>query len=157
RDLEFRVRNAQGDMAALSTMIDAAVSDQSDLLVVSSTPTLQAALRRAGNHNVVFSLVANPVIAGAGRNNQDHAPNVTGAYIPAPHLEGLTALRQCLPNARRIGSLFVPAEVNSVFYKDELLKAATGLGLEVDLVAVSNSSEIPDAAIALCSRNLDAV
>jgi ABC-type uncharacterized transport system substrate-binding protein len=157
RDLEFRVRNAQGDMATLSTMIDAAVSDQTDLLLVCTTPALQAALRRAGNHNVVFSLVANPVLAGAGKNNEDHAPNVTGAYVPAPHPEGLAALRQCLPNARRIGTLFVPAEVNSVFYKDELLKAAAPLGLGVEVVAVNNSNEITDAAIALCSRNLDAV
>jgi len=157
RDLELRVRNAQGDMATLSTMIDAAVSDQTDLLLVCTTPALQAALRRAGNHNVVFSLVANPVIAGAGKSNKDHAPNVTGAYIPAPHPEGLAALRQCLPNARRIGTLFVPAEVNSVYYKDELLKAALQIGLEVELVAVSNSNEITDAAIALCGRNVDAV
>lgn len=157
RDLEFRVRNAQGDMATLSTMIDAAISDQTDLLLVCTTPALQAALRRAGNHNVVFSLVANPVIAGAGKNDRDHAPNVTGAYIPAPHAEGLAALRQCLPSVRRIGTLFVPAEVNSVFYKDELLKAAALLGLDVEVVAVSNSNEITDAAIALCSRNVDAV
>jgi ABC-type uncharacterized transport system substrate-binding protein len=157
KDLEFRVRNAQGDMASLSTMIDAAVSDQTDLLLVCTTPALQAALRRAGGHNVVFSLVASPVIAGAGRSDQDHAPNVTGAYIPAAHPEGLAALRQCLPKARRIGTLFVPAEVNSVFYKDELLKAATALGLDVEVVAVSNSNEITDAAIALCSRNVDAV
>jgi ABC-type uncharacterized transport system substrate-binding protein len=157
RDLELRVRNAQGDMATLSTMIDAAISDQTDLLLVCTTPALQAALRRAGNHNVVFSLVANPVLAGAGKNDQEHAPNVTGAYIPAPHPEGLAALRRCLPNVRRIGTLFVPAEVNSVFYKDELLKAAAPLGLDVELVAVSNSNEITDAAIALCSRNVDVV
>ena len=157
RNLEFRVRNAQGDMATLSTMVDAAVSAGTDLLLVCTTPALQAALRRAGNHNVVFSLVANPVIAGAGKNDQDHAPNVTGAYIPAAHPEGLAALRQCLPNVRRIGTLFVPAEVNSIFYKDELLKAAKDLGLDVELMAVSNSNEITDAAIALCSRNIDVV
>jgi ABC-type uncharacterized transport system substrate-binding protein len=157
RNLDLRVRNAQGDMATLSTMIDAAISDQTDLLLVSTTPALQAALRRAGNHNVVFSLVANPVIAGAGKNDNDHAPNVSGAYIPAPHTEGLAALKKCLPNVRRIGTLFVPAEVNSVFYKDELLKAAAALGLEVEVVAVSNSNEITDAAIALCSRNVDVV
>ena len=157
RDFEFRVRNAQGDMATLSTMIDAAVSDQTDLLLVCTTPALQAALRRAGNHNVVFSLVANPVIAGAGKSDKDHVPNVTGAYIPAPHAEGLAALRQCLPHVRRIGTLFVPAEVNSVFYKDELLKAAAQLGLQVELVAVSNSNEITDGAIALCGRNIEVV
>jgi ABC-type uncharacterized transport system substrate-binding protein len=157
RDFELRVRNAQGDIATLSAMIDAAVSAQSDLLIACTTPALQAALRRASSRNIVFSLVANPVLAGAGKSDREHAPNVTGAYIPAPHEEGLTALRQCLPRLKRIGTLFVPAEVNSVFYKDELQKAATRLGLEMEVVAVSSIGEIPDAAMALCGRNLDAV
>ncbi len=156
RDVELRVRNAQGDMAALSTMIDAAVSDQTDLLIVCTTPALQAALRRGGSCKIVFSLVANPLLAGAGKSDRDHAPTVTGAYLPAPHAEALAALRQCMPHVKRIGTLFAPGEVNSVFYKDELLKVATRLGFEVEVVPVSNTGDIPDAATALCSRNLDA-
>jgi ABC-type uncharacterized transport system substrate-binding protein len=156
-DLELRIRNAQGDMATLNSILDAVAGHESDLLLVSTTPALQVALRRAGKHSIVFSLVANPVVAGAGKSDRDHQPNVTGAYIPAPHAEGLAALRQCLPNLRRVGTLFVPSEVNSVYYKDELLKAAAALGIEVELVGVSNSGEIADAAIALCSRDLDAV
>src|SRR5262249_24588090 len=42
RDFEFHVRNAQGDMATLSTMVDAALSSGADLLLTTSTPTLQA-------------------------------------------------------------------------------------------------------------------
>src|SRR5262249_40331472 len=78
----------------------------------------------------------------------------TGAYIPAPHEEGLAALRLCLPRAKRIGTLFVPSEVNSVYYKEELLKAATRLGFEVEAVGVNSSSEVADAALALCGRNV---
>jgi ABC-type uncharacterized transport system substrate-binding protein len=157
RALELRVRNAQGDMATLNTIVDAACASEPDLLIACSTPALQAALWRAGNRKVVFSLVANPVLAGAGKSDLDHKPNVTGAYLPAPHPEGLAALRQCLPDVKRVGTLFVPAEVNSVFYKDELLKAAAAMGIEVELVGVSSSGEIADAALALCGRNVDAV
>lgn len=157
RDYELSLRNAQGDMAALNTIMDATASDGSELLMTSTTPALQAALQRARKLPVVFSLVANPMAAGAGRSEQDHLPNVTGAYVNAPHAEGLAALRRCLPNLKRVGTLFVPAEVNSVYYKDELLKAAGALGIEVELVGVSNSGEIADAALALCSRNIDAV
>lgn len=157
RDYELILRNAQGDMAALNTIMDATASDGSELLITSTTPALQAALQRAGKRPVVFSLVANPMAAGAGRSEQDHLPNVTGAYVNAPHAEGLAALRRCLPNLKRVGTLFVPAEVNSVYYKDELVKAAGALGIEVELVGVSNSGEIADAALALCSRNIDAV
>lgn len=157
RDYELILRNAQGDMAALNTIMDATASDGSELLITSTTPALQAALQRAGKRPVVFSLVANPMAAGAGRSEEDHLPNVTGAYVNAPHAEGLAALRRCLPNLKRVGTLFVPAEVNSVYYKDELVKAAGALGIEVELVGVSNSGEIADAALALCSRNIDAV
>jgi ABC-type uncharacterized transport system substrate-binding protein len=157
RDLELRVRNAQGDMAVLNTIMDAAASDGSELLMTATTPALQAALQRARNRSLVFSLVANPMIAGAGRSEQDHLPNVTGAYVSAPHREGLEALRRCLPNLKRVGTLFVPSEVNSVFYKDDLEKAGKALGIEVEAVGVSTSGEIPDAAMALCSRKIDAV
>jgi len=157
RDYELRIRNAQGDMATLNTILDAAVADGSDLLLASTTPALQVALRRANSHNVVFSLVANPMLAGAGKSQTDHLPFVTGAYIPAAHEEGLKSLRQCLPNVKRIGTLFVPAEVNSVFYKEELVKVATRMGMEVETVGVSSSGEVADAALALCGRRIDAV
>ena len=157
RDFELRIRNAQGDMAALNTIVDASVADGTDVLLASTTPALQATLRRAGGRTVVFSLVANPMLAGAGKSDTDHLPFVTGAYIPAPHEEGLKALRQCLPNVKRIGTLFVPSEVNSVYYKDDLTRAASRMGIEVEAVGVSNSSEVADAALALCGRKIDAV
>ena len=47
RDYVITVRNAQGDMATVSTLIDAALGERADLLVTFSTPTLQAALQRA--------------------------------------------------------------------------------------------------------------
>src|SRR5439155_11509799 len=129
---DLQLRNAQGDMATLSSMVDAALTDNTDLIIASTTPALQSALRRGRGTPLVFTLVANPVIAGAGKSDADHLPFVTGSYIPAPHEEGLAALKLCLPKARRIGTLFVPAEVNSVYYKDQLIAAARKLGLEVE-------------------------
>jgi len=157
RDFELRIRNSQGDMATLNTIVDAAIAEGADILLASTTPALQAALRRAGGRTVVFSLVANPIVAGAGKSDTDHLPFVTGAYIPAPHEEGLKALRQCLPKVKRVGTLFVPAEVNSVYYKEELTRAASRMGIEVEAVGVSSSSEVADAALALCGRRIDAI
>ncbi len=157
RDFELRIRNAQGDMSALNLMIDAALSEGSDLLLPSTTPALQAALRRAQGRPAVFSLVANPVVAGAGRSDTDHLPFVTGAYLPAPHEEGLAALRLCLPGVTRIGTLFAPAEINSVFYKDHLVEVAGKMGLEVEVIGVSSPSEVAEAALALTSRGIQAL
>jgi ABC-type uncharacterized transport system substrate-binding protein len=157
RDLDVRRHNAQGDMTALGSIIDAAVTDRSDLLLTASTPALQGALRRGKGLPIVFSLVADPMVAGAGQTSTDHLPYVTGAYIPAAHEEGLAALKQCVPTVRRIGTLFTPAEVNSVYYKEQMEAAAKAAGLELVVVGVSSSSEVADAALALCARNLDAV
>ena len=46
--IETVVRNAQGDMATVSALVDAAVGDGADLLLTFSTPTLQAAIQRGG-------------------------------------------------------------------------------------------------------------
>lgn len=157
RDYEIRVRNAQGDMATLSTMVDAALSSGADLLLTLSTPTLQAALRRAREVPVVFTFVADAVAAGAGRSNEDHLPNVTGVPSFGAYDDMIDVVRECLPAARRIGMLFVPGEVNSVYSKEKLEQAAARRGLELVAVAVNTSTDVPDAALALLAQGIDAL
>jgi ABC-type uncharacterized transport system substrate-binding protein len=157
RDCTVRVRNAQGDMPTLSTMVDAALSDVTDLMITLSTPTLQAALRRAQSVPIVFTFVADAVAAGAGRSDTDHLPNVTGVPTTAAYEELIDLVRTCLPAARRIGTLFVPAEVNSVYNKEQLERAATHRGLELVAVAANTSAEVSDATLALLAQNVDAV
>src|SRR6266567_2017750 len=152
---DLRLHNAQGDMATLSSMVDAALTDNTDLIIASTTPALQSALRRGRGTPLVFTLVANPIIAGAGRSDDDHLPFVTGSYVSAPFEEGLRILKTCLPGTKRIGTLYVPGEVNSVFYKEQLETAAKKLGLEIETLGVSSSGEVPDGALALCGRNID--
>jgi ABC-type uncharacterized transport system substrate-binding protein len=67
------------------------------------------------------------------------------------------ALVQCLPRARRLGTLFVPGEVNSVYYKTQLEEACKERGLELVAVGINSAAEIADAALALSGRNIDAV
>ena len=157
RDYEAKFVSAQGDIATASSMVDAAASDGTELIVSLTTPMLQACLRRSRGIPVVFTLVANPVLAGAGKSNTDHLPNVAGNFVVSPFARMMRAVRECLPNARRVGTLFAPAEVNSVFYKDKLVEAAREVGIEVEAVGVSTASEVVDAALALCSTNIDAM
>jgi ABC-type uncharacterized transport system substrate-binding protein len=157
RDITIETLNAQGDMAALPTLVDAAVSKGADLLMPLSTPTLQATLKRAGSRPVVFSLVASPSAAGAGPSLDDHLPHVTGVATASAYREVIELIREMLPQARRIGTLYVPSEANSVYNREQVLREAARAGLEVESVAVSSSSEVADAALALTSRRLDAV
>lgn len=154
---EVRRRSAQGDIATLGAIVDAAVSEQSDLIVTSTTPALQAALRRGRDLPIVFTLVASPVLAGAGASDTDHLPSVTGSYVAAPHAELVGILRELMPRARRIGTLFVPSEVNSEYFRADLEKAATASGLELVAIGVDTTAEVADAALALCQRGIDAI
>src|SRR4029077_4908049 len=81
RDFSAKVLNAQGDMSTVSALIDAAVTGGADMLITFSTPTLQAAIQRGQSLPIVYTYVANGLVAGAGRSETDHLPNVTGVNL----------------------------------------------------------------------------
>ena len=157
RDYEVKVTNAQGDMSGLSGQLDAALTDRADMLIVFSSPTLQVAVQKVKRIPIVFTYVSNGVLAGAGRSNQDHVPNVTGVSAVGGYDEALPVIRECLPGVKRIGTLFVPAEVNMVYNKEVLEQAAAKAGLELVAVPASTATEVADAALALMSRRIDAL
>ncbi len=87
RDFELEVRNAQGDMPTLSALVDAALTEGTDLLMTLSTPTLQAAIARGQGKPIVFTFCASGIAAGAGKSDTDHLPNVTGVPSASPYAE----------------------------------------------------------------------
>ncbi len=157
RDYVCRFRNAQGDVAALNSLVDAALTDRADIVIPISTPALQAAVRKVKDRPIVFSLVANPMAAGAGKSYDDHLPNVTGIAVLAPADEMLDLLRRHFPQYRRIGTLYCPAEANSVDLKNMVVEHARQRGFEIETVAVSTPSELSDAAMALAGKPIDAI
>ncbi len=70
RDYAVVIRNAQGDMGTVNSLIDAAITEGADLLITLSTPTLQAALQRARNLPIVFTYASFPSIAQAARRTK---------------------------------------------------------------------------------------
>jgi len=157
RDYEVKILNAQGDMATVSALIDAAVTGGADLLITFSTPTLQAALRRAQNVPVVYNYVSSGIKAGAGKSNTDHAPNVTGVSLLPANDEALALIKSNFPSIHKLGTLYCPAETNMVNAKIALDESAKRAGFEVVYVPAETATDVPDAAAALMSRDIDAV
>lgn len=156
-DFEVKTLNAQGDMATVSALIDASITGGADMLVTFSTPTLQAALRRARTIPVVYNYVASGLKAGAGKSNTDHVPNVTGVSLQPANDEALMLLKAEFPSIHRIGTLYCPAETNMVVAKASLDASAKKFGYDVVYVAADTATDVPDAAAALTSRDIDAV
>jgi ABC-type uncharacterized transport system substrate-binding protein len=157
RDYTVKTRCAQGDMSAIAGMLHAAVTEGADLIVPLSTPTMQAAINKIRQTPIVFSLVADPVIAGAGKSFTDHLPNVTGVSVMAPFGEMLDLLEKYYPQYRRLGTLFCPSEVNSVALKDVFEAECKKRGFVLEAVAANSPGELPEAALSLVSRPIDAV
>ena len=157
RDYTLKIESAQGDIATLNTIFAAIESAQADMVMTFSTPTLQAALHRFKKTPVVFSVVADAVVAGAAKTNTDHLPNCTGITTLGAFDQMPPILKECMPQVKRVGTLFTPAEANSVHNKEYLRKQLKKAGIELVDVPVNSTAEATDAAMSLCSKNIDAV
>ena len=157
RDYDLDIKNAQGDIATLNLMMDEAVSDRPEILFISSTPTLQAAVKKISTLPVIFTVVADPLIAGAGSSFEDHLPNVTGISTLGDYEGMIRWVKIILPGAREIGTLFSPGESNSVKNMSMLENFAEKAGLTLIAVPVNSSQEVTDAAFSLVSRKPDVI
>jgi ABC-type uncharacterized transport system substrate-binding protein len=97
------------------------------------------------------------LLIGDQGTHEKHRPNVAGIYDRSP-FEGLIALiRECMPSAKVIGTRFVPAEFNSVTFRNELEKAARAAGLTVVAVPLDSGAEATQVAQSLVDRKPDLI
>jgi ABC-type uncharacterized transport system substrate-binding protein len=161
QDYEFRSTSAQGDLATLPNLIDAAIDAKVKVIVTLQDATLQVALKRVKDIPIVFHILADPFGAGAGTSDSVHLPNVTGVYSPGfgdPEQEKrLELIRRLVPGAKRVGVLFSPGEQLSVSLKDRLSVTARKAGLTVVAVPVISPTDAGEATIRLVSQKVDAI
>jgi ABC-type uncharacterized transport system substrate-binding protein len=157
QEYELQIANAQGDIAALNMMIDAAQNDRPDLIFVTSTPTLQVAAKKIKEIPVVFSVVADPIIAGAGTSFTEHLPNVTGISTLGDYEGMITLLKTIIPDVKKIGTLYSPGESNSEKNMHDLKQYAEAGGLQLVTSPINSSTEVTDAIMSLVSQHPDAI
>jgi len=155
-DYTLTIRSAQGDLASLTALLGEAMDRRADLIAVSATPAMQAAIRQVKGIPIV-AINADPVAAGAGRSDTDHLPFLTGVALMPDHDRMLDLIRQVLPRSRSLGTLFSPAEDNSVIVLRKFEAAARARGFTVVSVPAAASTDVPDAVRTLLAQPLDAV
>ncbi|MBN1925193.1 MAG: ABC transporter substrate-binding protein [Prolixibacteraceae bacterium] len=151
-DFKLDAKNAQGDISTLNLIVDGVLNDKPDLVFVTSTPTLQVVAKKITDIPVVFTVIADPVVAGAGTSFTSHLPNFTGISTMGAYKEMVHWLKEIMPDIKTIGTLFSPGEANAVKNVSELEKYAGEAGIEVVTVPVNSSSEVVDATLALASK-----
>jgi len=146
-----------GDLSEARRIAQEFSNQKNDMIIALSTQCLQAAMMAAPKVPVVFASVANPELLGVGRSAEDHSRNITGVASTAPIKQTLALIREVLPGARRIGTIWTPAELNSEYYLRVLREGASELGFEVVAVPVANTSEVFLSGQMLLNRKVDLI
>ncbi|MBM3306543.1 MAG: ABC transporter substrate-binding protein [Candidatus Aminicenantes bacterium] len=154
-EIVVRIRIANNDIAEVQRIARDLVAENVDMIMPLSTQSLQAAILTARRTPIVFSAVAVPFLVGAGRSADDHLAHVTGVASTGPVGRTLALIREALPGARRVGSLWTSSEVNSEYYLDLARETAAELGLEIVAVPVASGHEIPRSLQALLNEKVD--
>lgn len=159
-DYEMKVTSAQNDLPTLVNLVDAAVNDKADILIPLQSMTLQPTVQRSKGIPVVFHLVSDPILLGIANSDTDHKEGVTGAYIqtqPAEFDMLLGQIKQSIYGAKKIATLYVPAEIISGSQKDLLVRRAKQLGMDVNAVPVDTISDLTNAVQAMLAGKPDAI
>jgi len=157
QNVKFIIQNAQGDFPTVNAIARNFTTGRVDLICCLATPNLQNCLNLSKDVPIVFTSVANPFLAGAGRTETDHLPNVTGIATRSPFDETIAIIREILPNIKVIGTLYTPSEINSEYYLECQKAVAAKNGLTVIALSVNTTSELTDAANALVSKKINAI
>jgi len=154
KNLFLKRAHAQGEMVNIPNIIQSYLSQNVDLIVPLTTPALTAASGLVKTKPVVFSVVYDPIAAGAGRTRTDHLPNVTGVGSFPPVEDTVTLIKELVPHVKAVGTLYNSSEANSrkVIVVSRPLFQKEGITLEE--VTIGNSSEVYQAAQALATRDI---
>lgn len=158
-NVRLKILNALGDISQVQRIAQDFVTQNVDMIVAVSTPGLQAALIATQKIPIVFTSVANPYLTRAGVSPTAHLANVTGVMSDSavPIRRMLSFIREVLPRAKRIGTLWTPSERNSEYYLELVRAAAEELNVEIVAVPVTNSSEVLLAAQVLVNKKIDVI
>ena len=128
-----------------------------DLVLVTSTPCVTAALTSVKKHRVAFTYCSDPIAAGAGTSYKNHAPGMTGIGSFPPVEKTIEFILETVPRAKKIGTIYNNAEANSRSVVSLMHKVAEKKGFELIEVPVVNTSEVFQATQVIISKGIDAL
>lgn len=155
-NVTYERRSADGDMAKAEAIAKQFADQNFDLIHSIATPTTQAVLKYSGNIPVVFSSITDPVAAGIVPGNsapgKKTGTNVTGVSDHWPVYLQMELYTRVVPKVKKWGTIYNPAESNSVTHIREMRVAAKKLGLELVEATVSSGNEVQQAAVSLAGK-----
>lgn len=158
RDVTFDYAHVNFDRALIPQLLTQTQAKKPALILAMTTGVAQASIRGITDKAIpiVFASVVDPVVAKIVPSFERGSDTHTGASMMPDFDASLTFIAALLPDAKRIGTLFNPAEDNDKTNLELLTAAAKKRGLELITVGVDQQSDIPVRVQSLRGR-VDAI
>jgi putative ABC transport system substrate-binding protein len=153
-DYKIIYKNAQGNMSINNQISQQFMGIKPDVIVAISTPSAQALVSASYNKKIplVFSAVTDPLQAKLVKD-LDNPGNFISGVSDLPSLPAqIELIHDLLPEAKKIGILYNPAEANSVKIVGEFKELAQKSHFQVFLAPTPRSSEVLFAAQSLIGK-----
>ena len=161
KDFKIKLMNAGGKDADLVAYSKTLVAESKMTLGVgtgASKALLSASIDKGSTNPVLFTAVTDPVGERLVSSLENGSGFVTGTSDAQPIDAQIELLKECLPEADKIGILYTQSETNSVVQAEQAQAAAAALGLSVEIQTCTGPSDISTSASALCSvEGIDAL
>lgn len=155
-NLTVNFQSAQGNMATAGQIAKQFAADNPDAILAIATPTAQAIAAATSNIPIVFAAVTEPVEAKLVPKLDGSGNNVTGASDALPYEPQVALIQELLPNAKNIGVVYSPGEVNSVVALQKLKDALAVHGINIIEAPAQKSADVALAAQSLQGK-VDAI
>ena len=152
KNLAFQYLSAQGDVGNARSIAEKFLADKVDLMAPCTTPNVQAAIRvtKGTSTPVAFGCVTNPVETGILASvDAATGTNVTGIYGIPPVAKMFDLLQKLHPTAKIVGTIYNPAEGNSVALNNLNKAEAIRRKLTWAEIQVTSSAELLAATQAI--------
>ena len=150
-NVSFTLTNASANTIMARQIAQKHASESPDVIVAISTLSAQSVLKAVrGRIPLVFGAITNPNAA------QITGDNVTGVTDKPPFKDQLLFVKELMPQVKTIAVLYNPGEDNSRAAVAELEDIMKDLGLTLRAIAVSKSTDIPQA-VAKATQDAEAL
>ena len=149
QNLKLQFASAQGSSANAAQIAKQFVANKPDVIVGIATPSTQALVATTKSIPIVFTAVTDPVAAKLTPSWDASKTNVTGvsdALSLEPQIDMMLKIK---PDAKNIGYVYSPSEVNSTIVLKELQIALEKRGMKIIAAPAQRTSDISTAARSL--------
>lgn len=152
QNLRWQFQSAQGNNSIAAQIARKFVGDKPDVIVAISTPSAQTIMAATRTIPMIFTAVTDPVGAKLTASWEATGTNVTGVSDILDLPLQIDLILRIMPDAKRIGMVYNPAEANSVAVIAEMEKLLAERGMILVTAAAPRTVDVGSAARSLIGK-----